>query len=410
MEDLKKAAEKIKDYWLLIPFIVYTIGFFYVQGLLGSLKKKPLFFDLSGVSASFEFYIKNGLKILYIFVISMAFALILFKYLKETTVVNKIKVYYWSLFSTLFFITVVIWLVVLGCILYNINNENLRYLLGYIDGVILIINIFYYCVLFTYFLIGLYIIEKSTNKKNGIGFIKNEKYNNKSKEFKISDNLFHLLLLVFSLIISLIYSGISDQTINVEKALNNKGGSLKFADIYSNNQFKRYLYIDIVNNYFYGYDLSFDNTTSVVIPLSKIDKLEIIELSAPIKVKTYKNGDSGAVKTIKTYYHSLITKDAASFINTLSWNIYSKFPYSLVPKDTLKELWNIKNTENIPINYQIFEAIDQEKSKGTTEYLYVVEYYKNDVKYLEFEMIKEKESYKINRISDVKQPFTITQN
>jgi hypothetical protein len=405
MEDIKKVFEKIKDYWLMIPVAIYFIGFFYVQGLLGYITKNLILPNTFSISASTEFYIKNGLKISILMIIPLIISIIMFNMLKKKKSVAEVKTY------SMFFMPIFLVVQLVGWTLYirvatYFKNNNVTY--EYYEIFNLLFSLIYYSLSFTVYIIGFYIISELTKEYKVTGFINEYKDNKESKKYKLSFYLYHVFFTTISLVFSLYCSGLSEQDKIIQSALNNKGGKITYADVITDDSSKRYIFLDIVNNYFIGFDINYDHksSSSVIIPLTKIKQLNVIELSSPIKVRTLtqEDEDKARKKVIEDYYLSLRTKDARLFINSLSWNLYKKPPYTLIPAEELKKIWDRnKNFYNqIPIYYQMFKSVDKNNTA-----LYVIEYHDTTIKYLEFKLIFEKDRYKIDNILDVRQSLIV---
>ncbi|MGG4462244.1 hypothetical protein ABEX29_28575 [Brevibacillus porteri] len=402
MDDIKKVIEKILKYWILFPVVIYLVGFIYVQGLLTFITSKFLTLDPFGITASTEIYIKNGISFLVFLSIPIVLSIIIFDGRKSKLKLKKYKVGH---IICLIISQIIGWAIHFG--VSAITRDNVISVKTY-EMFNLIYSEIYYTVTLSIFINGFYIIAVLSKDEKIAGFINNNQDHKEFKKSKTSHYVYHALLMTFSLIGSIYLSGIFKQDKLIQSAFNNSGEKITYADVVTEDISNRYLYFDIVNNYFIGFDLDYNNNSSpsVIIPLTKVKKIDIVELSAPLKVKALSKEQDvlARKKVIEDYYASYKQKDANVFLNTISRKMYREHPYMLIPSEELKKIWdqNKNISSYVPRYFQVFEGIE-----NTEPLLYVIEYHNSKNRYLEYKFIYENGGFKIDKISEVKQWFII---
>ncbi|WP_419879610.1 hypothetical protein [Brevibacillus centrosporus] len=404
MEDFKKVLDKVLKYWLLLPVVIYITGYIYAQGILSFVSLKFLSLDPFGMTASTEFYIRNGISFFVSLIVPIVVSVAIFEIIKPRL---KLKKYNLSYIFILLITQLVCW-----CIHFWVSTICKENVITY-ETYELFYNCYsfvYYTITLTVFIIAFYCLSELSKEERVIGFISDSHDNKKFKQTKATIYMYHAFLMGFSLIMSVYLSGLFKHDNLIKSALNNSGGKITYADVQTEDITKRYLYFDVVNNNFIGFDLNYSNksSSSVIIPITKVKKIDVVELSSPLKVKVLSNNEDVLEKNkiIEKFYSSYKQKDANTFINTISRNAYKEPPYSLIPAKELINIWNKNENYNsfIPLYFQVFESVEDKQSNSS---LYVIEYYESKIKYLEYKFIWENNQYKIDEISEVKQWFNI---
>ncbi|MED1792854.1 hypothetical protein P4V54_09235 [Brevibacillus nitrificans] len=404
MEDIKKVLDRILNYWLLFPVLIYLTGFIYVQGILSFVSFKFLSLDSFGITASTELYIKNGIFFWVWIIVPLVLAVVIFYILKPRIKQRK----YHAGYMPLLLISQSIGWYFHFLVSERCNNKLISFKTYEMFNIIY--SGIYYTISLTVFIIGFYLISVLTKEEKNAGFLNTNSENKEYRESKTSYYLYHVLLMAISIIISIFFSGIFKQDLLVQSAINSSGGKITYADVVTEDINKRYLYFDLVSNYFIGFDMNYSNTSSssVIIPLAKVKKIDVVELSSPEKVRMISNDQSvqARKKVIDNYYNSFKNRDASSFITTISRKMYREHPYTLIPVDELQKIWNQSkdSTHFVPSYYQVFESNESKQKEST---LYVIEYYNSGNKYLEYRFTYEDNLFKIDKISEVKQSFNI---
>lgn len=358
MEEIKKVIDKILKYWLLLTVFVYIVGYIYVQGQFMFISPKILPLNPFGITASMELYVKNGINFLLIIIMPLVLSVFTFEFIKLKLKFNKNML---SFMPGLIIIQFVSWAIHFWV---STRSKNNFITIEVYEVFNFLYTVIYYFITLTVFIICFNLISELTREQKNVGFINNNLDNIEYKKTKASIYLYHTLMMSFSIIISIYCSGFFKQDILIQSAINNNGGKITYADVITEDASKRYLYFDIVNNNFIGFDINYssDSSSSVIIPLSKVKKIDIVELSSPIKVKVLSK-DINVVarkKVVEDFYASYKKKDPDAFINLISRKMYKEHPYSLIPADELKKIWdqNIDFDSSIPIYFQVFEGIE----------------------------------------------------
>jgi hypothetical protein len=186
-------------------------------------------------------------------------------------------------------------------------------------------------------------------------------------------------------------------------------GSYKMADVYLKEGKSSYMYLDLSKDFFVGFNTATGKTE--IIPVKSIDKLEVWSADPKATKPKLPENYAGSldamnvIRIIKDYYrHSLETPDASSFIALLSQENYKKRNY--ISPAIIQQYWNKNEVGQTGIKksefygYELSEPIPVK----TTFEIYAIEYWKSEVIYIKYTLIKEEGTWKVDK-NERKKPF-----
>lgn len=178
---------------------------------------------------------------------------------------------------------------------------------------------------------------------------------------------------------------------------------VKMAMVYrEDGSYQDYVKIDVTKDTFIGWNYA---TKSIdVIPMGKIKQVSIRNGNSGIKVKKY-NGEAKeatseqrkVAETVNSYYIYGLDKqkrDAKKFLGLLSTKFYQS-EYDVMSPETLKKGWDAGVKESKEEKF-IAQEISLPEISDNTAKVYVIEYWSDKNKALEFSLVKENGLWKID--------------
>ncbi|OXM85811.1 hypothetical protein [Paenibacillus rigui] len=222
---------------------------------------------------------------------------------------------------------------------------------------------------------------------------------------KIKYNITQILFICIfgtTIAISLYLYGLNSQILNI-MTYNNGDGVTKVSRITTADGIvNEYLALDFSKDFFIGYN----GGNAITIPTSKIQSIETWSEKKKIKIKKYDSNldldliDKEVAQTVENFYSYRLSRNATGFVGLLSLNYYEN-NYQLISPDILKKSWEVDPTFR---NKNVVDFIASElsipiKNKDNLFSVYVIEYWRKENRKYRFDFVKEKNTWKINSIS-----------
>ncbi|AWX54906.1 hypothetical protein AB432_007615 [Brevibacillus brevis] len=367
-----KTIKTVHSYYLLIPLLVYFVGFIYTQGTLspytGNLN---IWNNNEFLSLSLELYFINGAHFLTRFGIGAFLASILIESLSDLLQhLSNSKIF--KSLQRKYILSKNIYTTIIKLIL--IFSPFFCLLLFPIIGYVWYGTILNMIIVFTYF---------SAYKVYKIQITKDIVHLNSLPNVKLY-HYFFIAFMSLSFIFHVYLQGSFSQATEIDKAFNKGEVSHKLSTVYyEKNNISSYLKIDITKEYFVGFNYSTKKIE--VIPISKINKIESWDGS---KEHTYRKMISGKTilddtqkkinSQIDKFYNARLKANASELISMITKDFYQK-EFRLISPEILRKKWTMTNElHGQPLKdfLGVEMSVPTYSEESKTSYIAVVEYWK----------------------------------